>query len=398
MAHSPHPLVVDRFADHDCRKTAKICLELDHWGGLLDSEWHVLPQLKAAGAQPSSPVLLGGGTENWPELVELLHQHFTVLGPTARQLQQLRSPEYWQTCARAAGVAFPETHWKGASAVDDGSIEAGVMRESAEGPAGHIKDWLIKPRRGAGGHGIGRVNGYHASLQSVEDSHYWQRRISGRSLGVYCNLTSDGQAELLGATEALSAEQWPGPSEFIYRGSLGPISLSDSQRLQINQLCRVIQTTSRCRGWLQFDFIEDAAGVLWLLELNPRWAAGMEILFLAGINPVAHHCRAWQTSSDPASFESSMATLSPGDTHFAKAVVYADRELTLTRERIERLHSLPPASFADLPSHVGSRSEPATRVVSHGEPLLTVRASGPSSSLLEQLTQLRETALMLCRS
>lgn len=93
-----------------------------------------------------------------------------------------------------------------------------------------------------------------------------------------------------------------------------------------------------------------------------------------------------------------MATLSPGDTHFAKAVVYADRELTLTRERIERLHSLPPASFADLPSHVGSRSEPATRVVSHGEPLLTVRASGPSSSLLEQLTQLRETALMLCRS
>ncbi len=142
-AHATHPLVVDRFADRDCQQAAHHCIELDQWGGRLDSDWQVLSQLKAAGAQPSSPVLLGGGTENWPELVELLHQHFTVLGPTARQLQPLRSPEYWQACARAAGVAFPETHWKGASAVDDRLIKAVAMRESAEGPAGHIKDWLI---------------------------------------------------------------------------------------------------------------------------------------------------------------------------------------------------------------------------------------------------------------
>ena len=38
-------------------------------------------------------------------------------------------------------------------------------------------------------------------------------------------LHRDGSVELLGATEALAAAQWPGPSEFIYRGSLGPIDL-----------------------------------------------------------------------------------------------------------------------------------------------------------------------------
>lgn len=399
-AHFAPPLVADRFADHDCQQAAEKCFEIDQWGGRLESDWHVLSQLTAAGAQPSSPVLLGGGTENWPELVELLHQQFTVLGPTSHQLQQLRSPEYWQACATAAGVAFPETHWEGASAVDERSIQKGAMRRSAEGPEGHIKDWLIKPRRGAGGHAIRRVNGRNSSHQSVEGSHYWQRKISGRSLGVYCILTSDGLVELLGATESPSAEQWPGPSEFIYRGSLGPIALSDMQRQQIIRLCQVVQTTSRCRGWLQFDFIEDAAGELWLLELNPRWAAGMEILFLAGINPVAHHCRAWNISSDPAVSELSMATYdnSRSDTHFAKAVVYADRELTLTRERIERLHNLPPASFADLPSHVSLTSASTTKIVSSGEPLLTVRASGPAPSLLEQLKQLRETALTLCHS
>ncbi|MEO8270535.1 MAG: ATP-grasp domain-containing protein, partial [Aureliella sp.] len=332
------------------------------------------------------------------ELVDLLHHHFTLLGPTVDQLRQLRSPEYWYACATAAGIDFPETHWRGIPAADDGLFNTGVVRESAEGPTSGMYDWLLKPRRGAGGHAIRRATGKYTSSCSIPDSHYLQRKIAGRSLGVYCILHSNGQAELLGATESLTAEQWPGPSEFIYRGSVGSICLTDTQRQQILRLCQVIQSTSDCRGWLQFDFIEDDSGALWLLELNPRWAAGMEILFLAGINPVAYHCRAWQSPRDPAISESNMATLSRTDTQFAKAVVYADRELTLTPERIERLHRLPRASFADLPSHSNSLTSPPTKIVNSGSPLLTVRASGPPELLLEQMLQLRKTALVLCHS
>lgn len=392
------PIVVDRFADHDCLKAAQICIELDKWGGTIGLDWRVLAQLQAAGAQASSPVLLGGGTENWPELVELLHQHFTLLGPTAHQLRQLRSPETWRACAAAAGVAFPETYWQSALLGEDRLFKTGGHHETDGGASGHLDEWLIKPRRGAGGHAIRRATGFHSRLDAAGDSHYWQRKIAGRSVGVYCNLEPDSQVEFLGATESLSAEQWPGPSEFIYRGSVGPIRLTDTQRQQIIQLCRVIQSTCGCRGWLQFDFIEDGSGALWLLELNPRWTAGMEILFLAGINPVAHHCRAWQNQINPDHAKSIIATPSRTDALFAKAVVYADRALTLTPERIERLHSLPRPSFADLPSHASLVSESKTKVVACGEPLLTVRASGPTESLLEQLTQLRETALRLCHS
>ncbi len=229
-------------------------------------------------------------------------------------------------------------------------------------------------------------------------SYYWQRAIAGRSLGVYCNLGSNGQVDLLGATESLSAQQWPGPSEFIYRGSLGPVRLTDTQRQQVLRLCHVIHATSGCRGWLQIDFIDDAAGELWLLELNPRWAAGMEILFLAGINPVVHHCRAWQNEINFSHVNLTMETSDHTEAHFAKGVVYADRELTLTPERIERLQRLPRASFADLPSQFTVQSESNSKFVGCGEPLLTVRSRGSPEKLIEQMLRLRETALRLCES
>ncbi len=403
-AHSNHPIAVDRFADYDCRRTAHASIELNQWGGGLGLDWHVLSQLKAAGAQANSLLLLGGGTENWPELVELLQQHFTVLGPSVEQLHQLRSPEYWQTCAFEAGVGFPETHWNVAGLWNVAELAksfgrpTGPLRESDEAVAGHIEDWLMKPRHSAGGHAIKRAKSLQSNPHSIQESHYWQRKIRGRSLGVYCVLGADGQVELLGATESLSAEHWPGPSEFIYRGSLGPICLTETQRQKIIRLCQVIHATCQCRGWLQLDFVEDAAGELWLLELNPRWAAGMEILFLAGINPVANHCRAWHRTSDPAIAQTNSASLASSGPSFAKGIVYADRDLTLTPQCIDSLHGLPRASFADLPSHCTAAKEQSSRTVARGEPLLTVRASGPQESLLEQMLLLHQTALQLCHS
>lgn len=233
-----------------------------------------------------------------------------------------------------------------------------------------------------------------------QTTHYCQRHIAGRALGAYCILHSDGCVDFLGASESLSAEQWPGPSEFIYRGSLGPVPLTDAQRTLIVGLCKVIQASSGCRGWLQLDFIEDAAGKLWLLELNPRWTAGMEILFLAGINPVTHHFRAWGQVLDPATTRqgetwqcSTPHSIPADDVSFAKGVVYADRELHLTEEMIERLHGLPRRSFADLPSFSVLPSAERTQVVAAGEPLLTVVASGSRENLLDQMAKLRQTAL-----
>lgn len=401
------PLAADRFADHDCQLAAEQVVRLKQWGGNVQNTSEFLSELFRAGADAQSQVLLAGGMENWPELVELLHQHFTVLGPTADQLRLLRSPQRWQRWAEQSSIAFPETFFPQAQDEHSQSASNWLIKPlhlaSGWGQPLYVKqpasNWLSKPLRSAGGTAIKWSS--HASPEA-----YWQRHVAGRSLGVYCVLHRDGSAQLLGATESISATQWPGPSEFIYRGSLGPIRLPQHHCRQIVELCRLIQRETELLGWLQLDFIEDHAGDLWLLELNPRWAAGMEVLFLAGINPVEHHCRAWQAEADAPGIASADATPTGGpaastaaelpcqrEISFGKAIVYASRELVLTRQCIESLHNLPRDNFADLPSHQLIADGQSTHVVSGGEPLLTVRASGPHDTLLEQLARLRETAL-----
>lgn len=425
------PLAVDHFADHDCCHAAQQVVRLNQWGGNVLNSSEFFSELFKAGAGPQSQVLLAGAMENWPELVELLHQHFTVLGPTVDQLRQLRSPECWQRWAQQSSAAFPETQFPQAQCQHNH-------------PAGN---WLIKPLRGAGGYSIKRASKHRKkgnyrsrSRQTLEDSSrshqtldgtsffqslatsatvqstdlpatYRQRYVAGRSLGVYCVLHGDGSVELLGATESISAAQWPGPSEFIYRGSLGPIDLPSHHRHQIVALCQLIQRETGMLGWLQLDFVEDPAGELWLLELNPRWTAGMEVLFLAGFNPVQHHCRAWQPADVPlitvsgeiasvsiksvsaAATSAASEPLGRCDIGFGKAIVYAPRDLELTHHHIESLHKLPRDNFSDLPSHHLIAAGQTAHLLSRGAPLLTVRARGPRDTLLGQLAELRKTAL-----
>lgn len=373
------PVALDHFADHDCRQAAQQVVRLKQWGGNVLNSVQLLGELFKAGARPQSQVLLAGGMENWPQLVALLHQHFTVLGPSVGQLQLLRSPQRWQRWAEQSSIAFPDTHFP-----------------QAQGQPGQpASNWLSKPLHSAGGTSISWSG-------SDSPNAYRQRHIVGRALGVYCMLYRTGSAQLLGATESIPAAQWPGASEFIYRGSLGPIDLPHRHCHRIVELCQLIQRETGLLGWLQLDFIEDQAGKLWLLELNPRWAAGMEVLYLAGINPVQHHCRAWQAetaatgiaSASPTSI-SPVAELTGGRKSaisFGKAIVYAPRELKLTHQRIESLHNLPRDKFADLPSHHLVADGQTAHVVSKGEPLLTVCASGSHDTLLEQLAELRERA------
>ena len=226
---------------------------------------------------------------------------------------------------------------------------------------------------------------------------YYQKEITGRSLGAYCILTPKDIC-LLGVTESFTTQHWPGPSEFIYRGSWGPIALTTHQQNQITALCRNIQSATGLLGWLQLDFIEDSSGQLWLLELNPRWTAGMEILFLAGINPVEFHLAAWKIPpiKPIASGPRRVDRFAVSTIQFGKAIVYADSDLQLTPKNLARLHALPRENFADLPP-----SEMAGQTVGNGQPLLTVRTRVDSNQveqqtrgkILQQLQQLRAIAL-----
>lgn len=278
--------------------------------------------------------LLSGGMENWGGAVEQLREMAPVLGPTEVERQKLRDLAFLNAAAQAVGMRIPQI--------------------SDEAPSGD-GNWLWKPRSSAGGLKIVRGKGSSIDI----DAGYWQEFICGEQLGVSCIIDSS-RCCILGATSSFDAADWPGPLEFIYRGSIGPIHLSIENQLQIIKLCQQLRDRIGYCGWLQFDFIRDDKDELWLLECNPRWSAGMEILLFASeVNPVREHLGTqgyqWVT---PQSTESREFIL------FAKAIVYATHAVDISENVIARINQI--EGIADRPR--------SPQRIESGHPVVTVRA------------------------
>jgi predicted ATP-grasp superfamily ATP-dependent carboligase len=126
-----------------------------------------------------------------------------------------------------------------------------------------------------------------------------------------------------------------------------------------------VRVATGLRGWVQFDLIEASDGQLWLLEINPRWAAGMELLVDTGrTNPVEAHLRAFGLSAG------SNYVAPPPESQVscaAKAILYAPAPLELTDRLVAELQQF--AGIADIPAD-SARGQ----VIEQGHPLLTVKA------------------------
>ena len=383
---------VDCFADRDlCELTAQWQL-LEHWDPNLllelisESHSQSASQLATACEAVENPkskalMLLAGGTENWAPWLEQLRDFAPILGPDSKQLQKLRDLEFWQDLARRVdGLNLPETAAKP------------ELAESRTAPATSAR-WLRKSISSSGGLGVRPAMAEELDASGGGD-HYFQSEVRGRVLGACLILPPTPQeCELVGVTESWTERDWPGPSEFIYRGSFGPIPLSQEQDRILLDLAETVRQQIGLRGWLGVDFIEDAGGNLWLLELNPRWTAGMEILARTGRNPVPAHLACFtpdlsylssQPQIDAPGADSQTQTCSLA----AKAVVYAEREVRLGAQEIAVLHKLPRRNFADIPRLPDDSPE---LVIEPGHPILTVRCDR------QKLTNPREELLLHLR-
>jgi len=271
--------------------------------------------------------------ENLGGAVEQLHEIAPVIGPTEKQRRALRDIEFLQDVAWVAGLQTPQLHYDG---VNDGG-------------------WLWKPRSSAGGLKIVRSEFAAAEI----DSGYWQEFIPGEQIGVSC-VIDPSRCQILGATSSFDAADWSGPSEFVYRGSIGPMYLNTECQTQIEGLCHQIRERIEFFGLLQFDFIRDDCGALWLLECNPRWTAGMEIfLFAGGVNPVRElfsindHNTSIRIEDRLSEFEC-----------FAKGIIYATKSSNLTDDLIAKLDQI--EGLADRPH--------GPQLIERGHPIATVRA------------------------
>lgn len=231
---------IDLFGDVDTRRSAR--------------RWHRLTPTRdfslLLGRLPPGPLILTGGMEQWYERLDGIRHERPVLAPATETIARLREPAFLQSLAHASGLHFPRFRPAG----------------SAEVPRG----WLAKSRRSTAGLSVS------TSLAGPpSDADYFQQRVAGRPFGA-AFLATDSGSELLGVARSMTRSM--GRYPFLYAGSLGPVRIAAECRRTLERLGETIRQQLSMRGLFGVDLLADRSGErLWLLEINPRITASMEL-------------------------------------------------------------------------------------------------------------------------
>jgi len=315
--------------------------------------------VEALAAAPHSPWIYTGGLENHPRLVECLAALRPLMGNPGRALRLVRDPARLTAAVENAGCHFPS--WTARPAADAG--------------------WLVKPRHSSGGKAIRWAT--PTALPAKTAGLYWQQHIAGQSASaVY--VAAGGRAVLLGTTRQLLGSDFGLDRPFLYAGSIGPLLLAPSEIERLVALGNVLARQFDLCGLFNVDFIRNDAG-LWVLEVNPRYSASVEVLErVTGAHFIRPHLAACQQQLLP-------AVSPPAGSNFAgKAVVYANRKCRVGSQfaglvdEWNQEGELP--GIADLPA--------AGQSFSRGDPVATVFASGESVQTVEEVLRSRVAGVL----
>ena len=226
--------------------------------------------------------------------------------------------------------------------------------------------WLRKPLLGAGGRGI---SFWHERSPATVEKCYFQEWIDGESCAA-AYLTQgegEGEAQLLGVTRQLIGLSSLNAGPFQYCGSVGPLPLAQSLTEQYRRIGNVLARDFGLRGLFGVDCVV-RDGVVWPVEVNPRYTASMEIIEWALGQPLlAQHAAVFGVNPGASS-----ASKCPGQESLGKAVMFAKDACAFPREGpwCETLakpwQPWEVPDFADIPA-TGQRCLP-------GQPILTTYA------------------------
>jgi len=249
---------------------------------------------------PTGSWLYTGGLENRRSLINRLAAIRPLWGNDSSVLAVVRSPHKIAAILEQAGFFFPAIHFRPDEVPSSGAVAGGSgFNDIHFGPDDRPSSgrWLVKPCKSSGGSGI-------TFFLAREDKRLSTRRkrffIQEYITGVSCAAAylGDGQrARLLGVTRQLIAESWLNARRFHYCGSVGPLPLSDNLRQTLERLGDTVVAASRMKGLFGIDFIlqED---IPWLVEINPRYTASMEVIeFGLNLPIMALHRRIFDSSA-----------------------------------------------------------------------------------------------------
>ncbi len=237
------PYWIDEFGDADLAESfpgVKVP-PADYPGGI--------PQ--AAQALPAMPFLYTGAMENHLNVIDVLSRDRELLGNDSGICRSVRNPFHLQDCLRDAGLGFAPV----------------TMKPSTTGT-----DWVCKSWNSSGGLGIH----FHNGNEVVSGGHYLQAFIRGRSVSaVYIG---DGRnAMLAGVTRQLVGKTAFHAARFSYCGSIGPLSLTGTEKEEWQRIGDTLAETFGLRGLFGVDAIQRDDGII-PVEVNPRYTASVEVI------------------------------------------------------------------------------------------------------------------------
>jgi uncharacterized protein len=353
------PWCIDLFADADLRALGR-CRQVP--ASLFPGGIMALTE-----AAPPCPWLYTGAMENRPWLVRQLSERRPLWGNNADVLRRARSPRFLRQACRLAGIPCPDICFR---------------QEQVPTAA----TWLVKPRRSGGGAGIG----------------FWQGDPSGSHRPVFFQQFIDGEAcsavyvgdvttaRLLGVTWQLVGETWLHAAPFHYCGSIGPMPLADRLRQAFEHLGNALAAACGLRGLFGVDCVL-RDGIPWLIEVNPRYTASVEVLERAtGLSALAWH----QAVFDAPAKESPLDPPDPSPAVFVgKAILFAAQPIVFPATgpwqdalRQPFTPAIPP-DYADIPC-IGE-------AIPRGRPVLSLFASAPSMDACRSELRLLASALDL---
>lgn len=300
---------------------------------------------------PSGPVCYTGALENHPDVIAALAAERPLLGATVAAVRAVRDVTTLAGAVRAAGLRFPETRFDAAGLPRDGSF-------------------LVKPTGSAGGRGVDRWTTTTAR-RSRSRPFMWQRFVPGAAWST-CHVVSRRGAELLGASRQLLGREWCGARGFTWCGAIG-VAVAEIPRPVRRQFEMLGGMLGDCglTGVVGVDVVVDRSECVWVVEVNPRPTASMELVERAtGRSIAAEHLLACGAHGT-APVGTRRGNLPP----WTKAVLFAARPTAIDAGLPERLASLSAAwaeadgrrpAFADIPR--------PGQVIPAGGPLLTVLA------------------------
>jgi predicted ATP-grasp superfamily ATP-dependent carboligase len=288
------PLVTDFFGDQDTLAAAHAHVRLagDLASGIDERDlFHALETLSEQ--RPPAGIVCGTGFEMRTHLLERLAQRWRLFGNNAETVAKVKNPEALSAMCAGLGIPFPE-----------------LSLSPPRSPA----DWLVKRRGGAGGGHVKPALQPH-SAGSADGDMYYQRKMSGTPIAAL--FVSNGERAVVLGFSA----QWSSPTPrqpYRYGGAVRPANLAAAIADRLDAAVRKLAAAFSLVGLNSADFLVDGESI-WLLEINPRPGATLDIFEPLGGSLFALHMAACRGKLFAAPHHPEGAK--------ASAIVYAENDI-----------------------------------------------------------------------